>query len=59
MSTVFEFYPANGKSIGLISIPHSGEVIPEEFQTLITDDLSIIQKDVDAKKMECNNSWKV
>lgn len=44
---VFQYYPPKNNYIGILSIPHSGEAIPEEFKEYITDDLTILAKDVD------------
>lgn len=44
---VFRYYPPEGKYIGILSIPHSGEIIPEEFKKYITSNLRHIAEDVD------------
>jgi len=44
---IFKFYPTHKKPIGLISIPHSGEEIPDEFKEFIIDDFVILSRDVD------------
>lgn len=49
---IFKFYPPQNKYIGFLSIPHSGELIPEEFSPYLTDDLKALGKDVDYKVNE-------
>ena len=46
---IFRFYPAKSSNIGILSIPHSGEVIPEEFQAFLTKDSKSLACDVDYK----------
>lgn len=51
---LFHFYTSINKKapIGLISIPHSGEWIPEELLPYLTDDMRACQEDVDYKVNE-------
>ena len=50
---IFDFYsPLTQKPIGVISIPHSGQQIPEEFKEFLTDDIRALDEDVDYKVHE-------
>ncbi|MFA5583900.1 MAG: N-formylglutamate amidohydrolase [Bacteriovoracaceae bacterium] len=50
---VFDYFPAlNNKFIGLLSIPHSGETIPEEFLPYLSGDTAAYKEDVDYKVNE-------
>lgn len=49
LTTVFDYYSPKNKYIGILSIPHSGEVVPDEFKEFLTDDLHAIGQDVDFK----------
>lgn len=44
---IFNYYPPKNKYIGAVSIPHSGEVIPDEFKDYLIEDLSALNQDVD------------
>lgn len=44
---IYDFYAPTGKVIGVVSIPHSGEVIPDEFSKYLTDDKKALFEDVD------------
>ena len=44
---IFELYPAQADYIGIISIPHSGEHIPDEFKDYLIDDFVKLSRDVD------------
>jgi N-formylglutamate amidohydrolase len=44
---IFRYYPPINGYIGILSIPHSGEIIPEEFNEFITKDMKILSRDVD------------
>ena len=44
---IFRYYPPKNDYIGILSIPHSGEVIPNEFKEFITSDMKILSRDVD------------
>ena len=44
---IFDYYPPKKKYIGAVSIPHSGEVIPEEFKEYLIDDIKALCQDVD------------
>jgi len=46
------FFIPDGKIKGLVSIPHSGEFIPEEFKKYLTEDLRLLAEDVDYKVNE-------
>jgi len=48
-NSIFRYYPPQNGYIGIISIPHSGEVIPTEFLPYLTKDLRAIAEDVDTK----------
>lgn len=44
---VFSYFPPKDRIMGILSIPHSGETLPEEFRSyLVEDDWSLMQ-DVD------------
>lgn len=50
---IFDYYaPTNDEFIGLLSIPHSGEEIPEEFQKYLSQDERAYKEDVDFKVNE-------
>jgi len=50
---LFDYYaPLNGKFIGLLSIPHSGEVIPQEFEKYLSSTPRAYKEDVDFKVNE-------
>lgn len=50
---LFDYYAPLGKSYrGLLSIPHSGENIPEEFISYLSGDLRAYKEDVDFKVNE-------
>lgn len=52
-SPLFDFYSPLGSSYrGLLSIPHSGENIPPEFEKYLTGDLAAYKEDVDYKVNE-------
>lgn len=44
---IFELYPSLKAPIGILSIPHSGEVIPEEFKEYLIEDFTKLSRDVD------------
>ncbi len=44
---IFEFYPPANEMIGILSIPHSGEQLPDEFKTYLVPDRKTIMQDVD------------
>lgn len=44
---IFDFYPPQNNFIGIISIPHSGEIIPKEFDEYLIEDKIILSRDVD------------
>lgn len=49
---VFDYFPAQNNLIGLLSIPHSGEIIPEEFLPYLSGDTAAYKEDVDYKVNE-------
>jgi N-formylglutamate deformylase len=49
---ISNFYLPLGKVQAILSIPHSGEHIPEEFKEYLTDDLRALAEDVDYKVHE-------
>ena len=49
---VFELFPTKKPSIGLISIPHSGEYLPDEFKPYLTKNIKDLMQDVDYKVHE-------
>lgn len=50
---VFSYYPATTAPLrGLVSIPHSGEDVPEAFREFLTPDARAMQEDVDFKVNE-------
>lgn len=52
-SALFDFYSPLGNSyIGLLSIPHSGETVPEEFREYLSGDERAYKEDVDFKVNE-------
>jgi N-formylglutamate deformylase len=47
---LFDFYPPLGTSFrGLLSIPHSGEIIPKEFRDFLFNDQQAFKQDLDYK----------
>lgn len=52
-SPLFDYYaPKGNRYLGLLSIPHSGENIPEDFIPFLSGDLRAYQEDVDFKVNE-------
>jgi N-formylglutamate amidohydrolase len=50
---IFDYYaPLSARFRGLLSIPHSGEMIPEEFKLYLSGDERAYQEDVDFKVNE-------
>jgi N-formylglutamate amidohydrolase len=50
---IFEYYPSKTNEIkGLLSIPHSGELIPPEFDQYLSGNLEAYKEDVDYKVNE-------
>ncbi len=49
---IFEIYPAKNQFIGIVSIPHSGEMLPEEFKSFLTDNQTDLMQDVDYRVHE-------
>ncbi len=49
---IFNFYPAKGEFIGVLSIPHSGEELPSEFRPYLSDNWDNLMQDVDYKVHE-------
>jgi N-formylglutamate deformylase len=55
-NSIFDFYaPLGTKYRGLLSIPHSGETIPEAFEPFLSGDHSAYKEDVDYKVNELVN----
>jgi N-formylglutamate amidohydrolase len=48
-SEIFRYYPPKNRYIGILSIPHSGEEIPEEFYQYLTTSMKDLNCDVDYK----------
>ena len=46
-SEVFDYFAPQTVPIGLLSIPHSGEIIPEEFLPYLTQNRRALDEDVD------------
>jgi N-formylglutamate amidohydrolase len=46
-NSIFNYYPPKGEYIGLISIPHSGVVIPDEFKQYLHTNNDFLMQDVD------------
>ena len=44
---IFELYSPHVPIIGVLSIPHSGEILPEEFKEYLINDPVLIARDVD------------
>lgn len=44
---IFNYHPPKNGFIGILSIPHSGETIPDEFSKYLVDDQIALDKDVD------------
>lgn len=52
-SPLFSYYsPLNAKVLGLVSIPHSGEDIPLEFEEFLSGDLDAYREDLDFRVNE-------
>ena len=49
---VFNLYTAKPKTIGILSIPHSGEFLPEEFRTYLSSNWDDLMQDVDYRVHE-------
>ena len=58
-SPIFEFFPAYGTPIGLLSIPHSGEIIPEEFNQYLIDEPKHLMQDLDYRVHELIDCEKI
>lgn len=44
---IFDYYAPEGKLLGIVSIPHSGEIITQEFVPYLVSDSSALGRDVD------------
>ncbi len=44
---VYDFLPPLAPAVGILSIPHAGEVIPDSFKKFLTDDMIALMEDVD------------
>ena len=49
---IFDFYPAQNETIGIVSIPHSGENLPQEFKEFLVDNIKDLMQDVDYRVHE-------
>ncbi len=49
---VFELFPTKHTPIGFISIPHSGETLPDEFKPYLSENYKDLMQDVDFKVHE-------
>lgn len=49
---IFTLHPPKNKYIGILSLPHSGEVLPDEFKQYLSDDWNALMRDVDYKVHE-------
>ena len=54
-SPLFDYFAPKGNIKGLLSIPHSGETIPEEFQTYIEGSDIDLMQDLDFRVHELVN----
>ncbi|MBT4792465.1 MAG: N-formylglutamate amidohydrolase [Halobacteriovoraceae bacterium] len=52
---IFDLYPAKTKCIGILSIPHSGELLPDEFTEYLTPTREFLMRDVDFRVNELVN----
>lgn len=51
-TAIFNYYPPKNKYIGVVSIPHSGEDLPEQFQSFLHKDIKHLMQDVDYRVHE-------
>lgn len=49
---IFSYFAPKNRYIGIVSIPHSGEIIPAEMRSYLTDNKQYIRRDVDYKVEE-------
>lgn len=49
---LFEYFPAQIDAIGILSIPHSGEILPDEFKKFLIDEMKHLSQDVDYRVHE-------
>lgn len=49
---VFELFPTKKSPIGFVSIPHSGEYLPEEFKPYLVENTKDLMQDVDFRVHE-------
>jgi N-formylglutamate amidohydrolase len=49
---IFDYYTPENRFIGVLSIPHSGEWIPDEFKPYLLDDHTSLLQDVDFRVNE-------
>lgn len=52
LTNIFNYFAPKSAFRGILSIPHSGEVVPDEFKDYLTSDRKLIGKDVDYKVNE-------
>jgi N-formylglutamate amidohydrolase len=51
-NSLFDFYAPEKPIIGILSIPHSGEILPEEFKKYLIQDNNHLMQDVDFRVHE-------
>ena len=49
---IFTYHPPKNKYIGILSIPHSGEILPPEFKEFVSPEWDILMRDVDFRVHE-------
>lgn len=52
VNDIFNFYQPEQEYIGILSIPHSGEIVPDEFEKFLTKDQKARMQDVDFRVNE-------
>lgn len=57
--SILEYYPPSSKFIGIVSIPHSGEELPDEFKEYLVSDSKLLMQDVDFRVDELINIKKL
>lgn len=59
LTNIFNYFAPKSTFRGILSIPHSGEEVPAEFNDYLTSDRKLIGKDVDFKVHELVNIEKL
>jgi N-formylglutamate amidohydrolase len=54
-TAIFNLYPCTPPFKGILSIPHSGEVLPEEFKEYLSENFKDLMQDVDFRVHELVN----